>query len=905
MQVQANSVAVPVPGPTDTNRPVTGGASSFGTVLASSISASSGPISKAAAQPTQDRSAQITTTADSDPSLGAKLESRLAFKSSRKAPSAAKIISASPSKTENRPATNQTPVADATRPLPLSSPTIAPLPIGMGALLVSTAPAFAQILTNQADANAVLPSQTAATPAIPQTEPLAKPGEPPVSVTPAPSAGYRLNNSVTVPKPSTTANADSGPADGVSTVSPSGLFREEPTGPVAVVATPGFPAPADGKLWTSLTVPMTQSSGSIESAPNVQIATGATVKPTFSTMSTFPVQLVSASPTESTHPTAIPSSPPVSPAVIPPATLAAARTQTIPAAPLVTATFTPTPLSQPRGAPSLLVADKPVVTPTFHISAASTQTIAPRPVTPPGTTLSASATPVQDNPAVTTDKTGATAQGQTLSPTPTVSNSQVAASGDKVTASALQNSQASMAPLTPGVEAIANTASPADALPLPPSAFTPSPSHLDAATLWSPAPTHAPQISAGAIADPQPVTLHASDLSVANPNNSDLQTDDPKVLPNVASNVAPKVVASTAGDIQADSPAPANAGAGLAAANGDDVSVEPVVPAETGGASGIFSDSADGGVSDDANESDRLATVIAKPSDLSVSNLSASNLTVPSNAPKAASGSMAAAAASDASSSAKSGDAPQLASAAPAASTTTEKKPAIAGQTTPNVTYATGTFSGSNTQMVPAVLVPGKDGPPVLAPLAPALTAPPTQAGSESAPTLPQTHQMLDSAPLAEPAVILPNQSDSSSSDAGLTAQVNAQMHVGIRSDAFGSVEIHTVVQQSEIGITVHSDRDIARWFSSEIPGLESGLNSSHLNLTGVSFDSGSSGVQTGSGSQQDQPRQHFTGTPGFSSNGQSSSSAEEDPAPASASLDVYPSDLLVRSGINRVSIHA
>jgi hypothetical protein len=193
-----------------------------------------------------------------------------------------------------------------------------------------------------------------------------------------------------------------------------------------------------------------------------------------------------------------------------------------------------------------------------------------------------------------------------------------------------------------------------------------------------------------------------------------------------------------------------------------------------------------------------------------------------------------------------------------------------------------------------------------MSPPAPLVAAPPTQLGNNLVPELPQTHQMLDSAPLADAvATTLPGRFDSASADPGLSAPANAQMHVGIRTDAFGSVEVHTVVQQSEIGITVHADRDIARWFSSEIPGLESGLNNSHLNLTGVNFDSGSTGVQTGSGSHQDQPRQHFSETHSSPAAGRPNTFANEGAAPASGAADIFPSDVSVRSGINRVSIHA
>jgi hypothetical protein len=133
---------------------------------------------------------------------------------------------------------------------------------------------------------------------------------------------------------------------------------------------------------------------------------------------------------------------------------------------------------------------------------------------------------------------------------------------------------------------------------------------------------------------------------------------------------------------------------------------------------------------------------------------------------------------------------------------------------------------------------------------------------------------------------------------------MNAQMHVGVRTDAFGSVEIHTVVQQSQVGITVHADRDIARWFSSEVPSLESGLNNNHLNLTAVNFDSGGSAVQTATSFQQGQPRQHSSEGNGSASTAapDAASSAHDT---ASESTDyILPAGLSAGPAATRVSIH-
>ncbi|HXN48871.1 MAG TPA: hypothetical protein VN893_19630 [Bryobacteraceae bacterium] len=147
---------------------------------------------------------------------------------------------------------------------------------------------------------------------------------------------------------------------------------------------------------------------------------------------------------------------------------------------------------------------------------------------------------------------------------------------------------------------------------------------------------------------------------------------------------------------------------------------------------------------------------------------------------------------------------------------------------------------------------------------------------------------MLDSAPAAGPTAPATPLAPGSAAD----LQMNGQMHVGVRTDAFGAVEIHTVVAQSQIGITVHADRDIARWFSSEVPGLESGLNSSHLNLTGVNFDHGRSGVQTATGFSNGQPRQHFS-QPHQPQSGRMRVAAAPEAAGSAetASVDLVPSD--------------
>lgn len=202
----------------------------------------------------------------------------------------------------------------------------------------------------------------------------------------------------------------------------------------------------------------------------------------------------------------------------------------------------------------------------------------------------------------------------------------------------------------------------------------------------------------------------------------------------------------------------------------------------------------------------------------------------------------------------------------------------------------------------------GRDPSTVLtAPAAPA-TADSASTISDSAPSLPAPHQMLDSAPVpptAAPAGTSIAWAGTSVVGSAADLQMSGQMHMGVRTDSFGAVEIHTVVEQSQIGITVHADRDIARWFSSEVPSLESGLNQSHLNLTGVNFDHGRSGVQTATGFSNGQPRQSFSQTPGSQSSISSGAAAPEQGAGLESTVvDVLPSDLPVGSEGSHVSIH-
>jgi hypothetical protein len=285
--------------------------------------------------------------------------------------------------------------------------------------------------------------------------------------------------------------------------------------------------------------------------------------------------------------------------------------------------------------------------------------------------------------------------------------------------------------------------------------------------------------------------------------------------------------------------------------------------------------------------SDSIATNAAANAALPVSNISNSishSSTLASIVPLS----------NDAPSTSKVGVAAQPASVTASPATEVEKKSALTLQ--PGATSSAPTQSVIPPWHVVAIPAATVGNPSAaFAPPAPSASSAPLQPGSDPAPSLPQTHQMLDSAPPAPlpPAVL--------ATDPATAAQMNAQMHVGLRTDALGAVEIHTVVQQSQIGITVHSDREISRWFTSEVPILESGLSHQHLNLVAVDFDSGRSGVQTASSFQHGQPRQHSSETHGS----RSRALADRNSVPEPAIIDTFPADPFVGPRLTRVSIHA
>ena len=169
-----------------------------------------------------------------------------------------------------------------------------------------------------------------------------------------------------------------------------------------------------------------------------------------------------------------------------------------------------------------------------------------------------------------------------------------------------------------------------------------------------------------------------------------------------------------------------------------------------------------------------------------------------------------------------------------------------------------------------------------------AASAPPAHAPSSETRAV-STQQMLDSAPAranTPPAAHFPMEPGG-----------EMQMRVGIRTTAFGAVEIYTHVHQNQVGLAVHGERGLAHWFSTEVPNIESGLKDHRFHLTALELDSGSTGLQTATSSDHRHPQRNFSIPNGWRYNVTLEEANETEPVETATTLPPW-------SGETRVSIH-
>jgi hypothetical protein len=74
-----------------------------------------------------------------------------------------------------------------------------------------------------------------------------------------------------------------------------------------------------------------------------------------------------------------------------------------------------------------------------------------------------------------------------------------------------------------------------------------------------------------------------------------------------------------------------------------------------------------------------------------------------------------------------------------------------------------------------------------------------------------------------------------------------SEMHIGFRSPAFGSVEVHTAVRDAQLGLAVSSERgDLRGFLAQEVPGLQNVFHQQGLQFDQIRFVSPGSGTGTG-----------------------------------------------------------
>ena len=64
-----------------------------------------------------------------------------------------------------------------------------------------------------------------------------------------------------------------------------------------------------------------------------------------------------------------------------------------------------------------------------------------------------------------------------------------------------------------------------------------------------------------------------------------------------------------------------------------------------------------------------------------------------------------------------------------------------------------------------------------------------------------------------------------------------SEMHIGLRTQAFGTVEVHTAVRDTQLGLAVNSERgDLRSFLSPEVPSLQTALRQHDLHLETIKF---------------------------------------------------------------------
>jgi flagellar hook-length control protein FliK len=90
-----------------------------------------------------------------------------------------------------------------------------------------------------------------------------------------------------------------------------------------------------------------------------------------------------------------------------------------------------------------------------------------------------------------------------------------------------------------------------------------------------------------------------------------------------------------------------------------------------------------------------------------------------------------------------------------------------------------------------------------------------------------------------------------------------SEMHIDLNTRTFGNVEVHTLVRDSQVGLSITSEHgDLRSWLTPEVPALQAVLKRQDLQFENMSFlNSSMANSGGGSGSQARPSPSHLTET--------------------------------------------
>lgn len=123
---------------------------------------------------------------------------------------------------------------------------------------------------------------------------------------------------------------------------------------------------------------------------------------------------------------------------------------------------------------------------------------------------------------------------------------------------------------------------------------------------------------------------------------------------------------------------------------------------------------------------------------------------------------------------------------------------------------------------------------------------------------------------------------------------MQSEMHIDLTTRTFGNVEVHTLVRDSQVGLTIGSEHgDLRSWLAPEVHGLQAVLKRQNLHIDNMTFLGSGQGNSNGGGSS----------TPGQSSGNQLPRAVEQMDE-LSAQPELTREDVIL-PGASSLSIHA